>query len=152
MPDRIEPVRRRPSWAYLNPLHATFLAATLPLALGAAIADWAYAGTHEVQWSNFAAWLIAGVLVFAVPAWLCSVVFWLRDRNAERTARGGRELALMLALLALCVAALLGALMHAKDAWAMMPGGFVCSVLAACLSVVAIGFGLFFVDTTEARP
>ncbi len=41
-------------------LHAVLLAATLPLFLGGLLSDIAYALSYEIQWSNFAAWLIAG--------------------------------------------------------------------------------------------
>jgi hypothetical protein len=42
----------------LHPMHAFFVAATVPLFLGAALSDWAYTSTYHVQWSNFSSWLI----------------------------------------------------------------------------------------------
>ena len=56
----LDPVRPDP----LHPVHAFFLAGTVPLVLGAVLSDWAYHDTAEIQWSNFASWLIAGGLVF----------------------------------------------------------------------------------------
>src|SRR5690606_13670165 len=47
-----------------NPLHATLLAGTVPLFLGALLSDIAYYRSFHIQWSNFASWLIAGGLVF----------------------------------------------------------------------------------------
>lgn len=48
----------------LHPLHAVLLAGTIPLFLGALLCDLAYAASYEIQWSNFASWLIVGGLVF----------------------------------------------------------------------------------------
>ena len=49
----------------LHPLHAVLLAGTVPLFLGVLLSDIAYASTYELQWKNFASWLIVGGLVFA---------------------------------------------------------------------------------------
>lgn len=48
----------------LHPLHAILLAGTVPLFLGVLLNDIAYALSYEVQWKNFASWLIVGGLVF----------------------------------------------------------------------------------------
>jgi hypothetical protein len=48
----------------LHPLHAILLAGTVPLFLGVLLSDIAYAASYEVQWKNFASWLIVGGLVF----------------------------------------------------------------------------------------
>lgn len=37
-----------------NPLHATLLAGTVPLFLGALLSDIAYYRSYHIQWSNFA--------------------------------------------------------------------------------------------------
>ena len=47
----------------IHPLHAALLAGTVPLFLGALLSDIAYARTYEIQWANFASWLIVGGLV-----------------------------------------------------------------------------------------
>ena len=106
---------RHPPWP-LHPLHAVLLAGTVPLMLGAVLSDLAYAKTFEVQWSNFAQWLIAGGLVFAAIALAWALVALVR---AER--RGGRALLYFLLLLATCVLGFVDALVHARDAWATMP-------------------------------
>ena len=49
----------------LHPLHAVFLAGALPLFAGALLSDIAYARSYEIQWNNFASWLIAGGLVLS---------------------------------------------------------------------------------------
>ena len=48
------------------------LAFPLPLFIGALLSDWAYSATYQIQWINFASWLIAGALVFTGLALLWS--------------------------------------------------------------------------------
>jgi len=120
----------------IHPLHAVLLAGTVPLFLGAALSDAAYASSYEIQWTNFASWLIVGGLVFAGVALLFAIVDLCR---AERRACG---IALYAAvLLATWVVAFFNALMHARDAWASMPTGLVLSVIVAVLACVATWVG-----------
>ena len=79
----------------LHPLHAVLLAGTVPLFLGALLSDLAYWNTYEIQWSNFASWLIAGALVFATV-----VVVWALVGFASSERRGGRSLPYLLVVLA----------------------------------------------------
>lgn len=119
-----------------HPFHAFLIAGTVPLFLGAALADVAYARTYEIQWTNFASWLIAGGLVFGAAALLCAVVDWFR---AER--RGRNLLFGSLLLLVTWVLGFINALVHGKDAWATMPEGLVLSVIVAVLACVATWLG-----------
>ncbi len=121
----------------LHPVHAFLLAAIVPPFLGAALSDYAYFATYHVQWSNFSSWLIAGGLVFGFAALACSLVDL---RRVER--RGGRFAVSLFLILAICVLGFVNALVHARDAWATMPGGLVLSVIVAVLACVAtvIGF------------
>lgn len=70
-----------------GPLHALLLAGTVPLFLGAMISDIAYYNSYQIQWSNFAAWLIAGGLVFCglvlsvIVTVLAVVTAWLGLSN-----------------------------------------------------------------------
>ena len=114
--------------ATTRPLHAFFLAATVPLFLGAALSDYAYAKSHEIQWANFASWLIAGGLVFGACALLCAVSA-LRRREAALPG--------VLLVLATWLLGFLDALIHARDAWATMPTGLVLSVVATLLACIA---------------
>ncbi|AWM61894.1 MAG: hypothetical protein DBW88_06955 [Pseudomonas sp.] len=120
-----------------NPLHGTLLAGTVPLFLGAMLSDIAYFKTYEVQWSNFAAWLIAGGLVFCGLALLFAVVNLIRARH-----RKGRPLAYFIVLLATWLLGFINALEHAKDAWATMPLGLVLSVIVTVLACAATWIGL----------
>ncbi|MCQ4310969.1 hypothetical protein NAV33_03515 [Pseudomonas stutzeri] len=120
-----------------NPLHATLLAGTVPLFLGAMLSDIAYYRTYEIQWSNFSSWLIAGGLVFCGLAILFALV-----NLARATEKKGRPLVYLLLLLATWVLGFINALQHAKDAWAAMPSGLVLSVIVTVLACVATWIGL----------
>lgn len=117
----------------LHPMHAVLLAGALPLFLGTLLSDWAYGASYEVQWNNFASWLLAGALVFSGFALLWSLVELLR---ADR--RGQRPIAPFLLLLATWLLGFVNALVHAKDGWAVMPEGLILSVLVLVLAVAAI--------------
>ncbi len=123
--------------AAISPLHAVILAGTVPLFLGAALSDAAYASTYEIQWSNFASWLIAGGLVFGAVALLFALVGLARP---SRRRHGGG--AYFLALLVTWVLGFLNALVHARDAWAMMPMGLVLSIIVAVLACASVWLGL----------
>ncbi|PKL99349.1 MAG: hypothetical protein CVV19_07840 [Gammaproteobacteria bacterium HGW-Gammaproteobacteria-9] len=120
-----------------NPLHGTLLAGSVPLFLGAMLSDIAYFKTYEVQWSNFAAWLIAGGLLFCGLALLFAVVNLIRAHHKK-----GRPLMYFLLLLATWLLGFINVLEHAKDAWATMPLGLVLSVIVTVLACAATWIGL----------
>lgn len=124
--------RRRP-----GPLHATLLAGTVPLFLGALLSDIAYYRSYQIQWSNFSSWLIAGGLVFCGLAVLFALANLIRA-----TRKNGRPLLYLLLLLATWVLGFINALEHAKDAWAIMPASLVLSVIVTLLACVATWIGL----------
>ncbi len=124
----------------LHPVHAVLLAGSLPLFLGALLSDVAYSASYQVQWTNFASWLIAGGLVVSGFALLWALVDLLR---ADR--RGGRRLLAFLVLAAAWILGFVDALVHAKDAWASMPAGLILSALVTALifGAVWLGFSSF---------
>lgn len=122
-------IRERP----LHPLHAFLLAAAVPLFLGALLCDLAYMSSYHIQWGNFSSWLIAGGLVFSGLALLWALIELLRMSRAA--------LAYFLMLLATWVLGFLNALMHARDAWATMPGGMILSAIVLVLAIVATVMG-----------
>jgi uncharacterized membrane protein len=112
------------------------LAGTVPLFLGVLLGDIAYAWSYEVQWKNFASWLIAGGLVFggfALP--------WALSRLFRSSQRGWRSVIYFFLLLAAWVLGFMNALVHAKDAWATMPEGLILSGIVAALAIAATGLG-----------
>ena len=116
----------------VHPVHAILLASTIPLFLGALLSDWAYSSSYQIQWTNFASWLIAGGLVFAGVALAWSIVDSLRaDRRSQRA---WLYPALILAVF---VVGFFNALVHAKDAWAAMPAGFILSAIVFVLAIAA---------------
>ena len=120
-----------------GPLHATLLAGTVPLFLGALLSDITYTQTYQIQWANFASWLIAGALVFCGLALLFALVNLVR---AER--KSGQPVVYALLLLATWVLGLVNAFQHAKDAYAAMPTGLVLSVVVTVLTIAATWTGL----------
>lgn len=119
-------------------MHAVFTLSSVPLLLGALLSDWAYSSSHEIQWVNFAAWLIAGGLLIAGPTLLWAAVDVLRS-SANRHRRGLIYLTLLLATV---VVGFINALVHGKDGWAAMPTGLILSALVLILAATASWFGL----------
>lgn len=129
----------------IHPVQGALLAGLVTLFLGALLTDIAYAKTYEIQWSNFASWLLVGGLVIGAVALAWAVVDLVRyDRRA------GRDWVLALVVLATWLTGLFAALVHGKDAWAMMPGGLVLSAIATVLALIAtwIGFSRRRVEVT----
>ncbi|MEH6437601.1 DUF2231 domain-containing protein [Massilia sp. DD77] len=120
-----------------GPLHTILLAGAVPLFLGALLNDIAYFKTYQIQWSNFASWLIAGGLLFGGLALLFALVNLVRAKR-----KAGRPLVYVLLLLASWVLGLVNAFVHAKDAWAAMPAGLVLSVIVTLLACAAAWAGL----------
>lgn len=118
-----------------GPLHTILLAGSVSLFLGAMLSDLAYFQTYQIQWSNFASWLIAGGLLF------CGLALLFALANLIRSRAKGSGLYFVL-LLATWVLGLINAFEHAKDAWAAMPFGLTLSVIVTVLSVVSAWVGL----------
>lgn len=123
----------------LNPLHGVLLAATIPLFFGALLSDIAYASSYQIQWSNFASWLIVGGLVFGGGALLWAIANLMF--TSRRSGYG-----IYPALLAVTwILGFCNSLIHAKDAWAIMPTSIVLSVIVVLLACAStwIGFVTF---------
>lgn len=116
--------------AALHPLHGILLAFPVALFPGALAADVTYLNSSEMQWSNFAAWLIAGGLVFTGLA-----LAWTLARVILRRA-GSRWLAAIMA--ALFVVGLVNAFQHSHDGWSSVgTSGLVLSVISTLLALAA---------------
>jgi len=126
----------------LHPLHAVLLAGTVPLFLGALLSDWAYSASFEIQWKNFASWLIVGGLVFNGFALVAALIGLIRRR---------RSIVYLLLLLATFLLGFVNALVHAKDAWASMPEGLILSAIVALLVLAATWIGFSTLRRGEAR-
>lgn len=129
------------SWA-IHPFHAAVLGGVLPLFLGALLADYAYWGTYEPQWSNFAAWLLVGAMVMTTLALVCGIVGLVRGR---------RNLGYAVVLAVTWGVGFVNCLQHARDAWAVMPAGLVLSVVGTVLALVATWIGFSSLRVGGAR-
>lgn len=123
---------RRP----LHGLHAFLLAGMVPLFLAALLSDLAYVKTWEVQWKNFASWLLAGALLFTGFAlvWALVDAALLRFRHLPQALLTGL-------LLLTFLIGFINALLHAGDAAAGMSTALVLSWILAILSIGATVLG-----------
>ena len=119
--------------ASLHPVQAVLVVSTLPLFLGALLSDWAYSASYQIQWKNFASWLLVGGLVFTGLALPWSVI----DGFRSNLSRGAHRWLLPLLLLGTFLLGFADALVHAKDAWASMPAGLLLSILTFVMSIAA---------------
>ena len=119
-------------------MHAVLALSCVPLFLGALLSDWAYSSSHQIQWVNFAAWLMAGGLLITGPVLLWGAIDLLRSP----ATRHRRSMIYLSLLLATFVVGFLNALVHAKDGWAAMPTGLILSALVVVLAATANVVGL----------
>jgi uncharacterized membrane protein len=120
----------------VHSLHAVLLAGTVPLFLGVLLSDLAYSMSYEIQWKNFASWLLVGGLVFGGFTLLWAVIDILRA--AFRTIR---QISYVVLLLVLWILGFIDALLHAGDAWASMPAALNVSAIVAVLALAATWLG-----------
>jgi uncharacterized membrane protein len=132
--------RARPGGAYL--FHAAVLAGMLTLFLATLLADVAYWRSYEIQWANFASWLLVGAMVLASIAVVCEIF---------ALVRGGRGVIHIVLLVATWVVGFLDALHHARDAWAIMPTALLLSVIAVGLALASSWIGFAGLRTGGAR-
>lgn len=135
MADGLEP-NMRPRITPLHPVHAFLLAGSVPLFIGSLLSDLAYSGSYEIQWKNFAAWLIPGGLIFLGLALLWAVIELVRGGRP-----GQRGLVYPLLLVGSFLLGLINAFIHAKDAWASMPAALILSIIVAALVLMATWLG-----------
>jgi uncharacterized membrane protein len=130
----------------VHPLFAFLLAGGVPLFVGGWLSDITYGNTAEPQWANFAAWLIAGAMVFTGLAllWALIVLFLAGPRR-------GRALLCFLLLLAAFALGLVDNLHHARDAWAIMPAAPILSGITALLASLACIVGFSTLRTRDVR-
>ncbi|HUD92227.1 DUF2231 domain-containing protein [Sphingobium sp.] len=117
----------------LHPLHALLLSWPLALFPAALIADITYLNTAEIQWTNFAAWLITGALIGGGPALLWAIIaaFRLRTRQAILYAT---------LLAAAWIGGLIDAFQHSQDGWSSVGTAGVALSTVTSLLVLAAGW------------
>jgi uncharacterized membrane protein len=130
----------KPPLTALHPLHAMLLAAPVTLFPCALLSDITYLNSAEMQWSNFAAWLITGALILGGFALL-----WAFVRGVLM-----RSFVYPLLLAAAWVLGLINAFQHSRDGWSsvgMM--GLTLSILSTLL-VWAAGWTAYSVKGKAA--
>jgi uncharacterized membrane protein len=120
----------------LHSLHAVLLAGTVPLFLGVLLSDLAYSSTYEIQWKNFASWLLVGGLVFGGLTLLWASI----DMFGAATRTTLRFIYISL-LVVLWVLGFVDALLHAGDAFASMSAALDLSAVVALLAIAATWVG-----------
>ena len=120
----------------LHPLHAVLLSGTLTLFLAVLLSDLAYSTSYEIQWKNFASWLIVGGLVLGG-----FTLLWAAIEVSRAALRTTLKTAYVSLLLILWVSGFIDALVHAGDAWASMPAALILSTIVAALAMAATWLG-----------
>lgn len=131
----------------IGPIHAIFLAFPFPMFLATLVSDFAYWGTYQIQWSNFSSWLIVGGLIGNGFAILCALIDLIRFRYI----RTGRTWIYLAILVVMFVLGFINALVHAKDAWAIMPESLYLSAITTILALVAAWIGYTGMRPVEVR-
>jgi uncharacterized membrane protein len=127
-------------------LHAFLLAGAAPLFLGGLLSDLAYGSSAEVQWSNFAAWLILGAMVLTGFALLWSLIALIRARP-----RRGWPLVCFVLVLAAFALGLVNSFVHARDAFAIMPAAPILSGIVTGIALLAAFVGFSSLRAGETR-
>ena len=104
--------------------------------------DWMYFSTYDIQWKNFAGWLIIGGLVLGGFAMLWALIDMFG--GVDRRPR----VIYFLLLLTIWILSFINELIHAKDAWASMPEALLVSAIVSVLAVIATVLGFSTMRTT----
>ena len=119
----------------LHTFHSLILAFPIALFFSGLLADIAYLRTAEIQWTNFAAWLIVEGLVFGgiAAAWaLVAALLGLKSPGRNRRLVYFGVLAVMWLL------GLINAFKHSQDGWSSVGAfGLILSILCTLLAFVA---------------
>lgn len=117
--------------AFLHPLHALLLAFPIVLFSGGLAADITYLNSGEIQWTNFAAWLIAFAMVFLAPVILWAIIIVWRWRSP-------RAIMYLLLLAVLAIIGLINNFHHSHDAWSSVGStGLLLSIISTVLVLIA---------------
>ena len=137
------------SRSFANPLHAILLAFPVALFPAALLADLAYLETAEIQWANFASWLIAGADLFAGIVLASALLAFFFGRARHARTRGIFYLVLVFAMF---VVGVVNAFQHARDGWhSVQTAGLLMSVACTILAFVAAFIAYSTITYTEDR-
>lgn len=138
----VQPIARNSA----HPLHALLIAFPVALFTSALLFDIVYLKSAEIQWSNFASWMITGALFFGAPVLLWATLGLLRRR---RDVRRNRALGYFLLIAVMWIAGLVNAFQHSQDAWSSVgTAGLLLSILST-LAALAAGWLLYSGERIE---
>lgn len=122
----------------IHPLHGIVLGMLPAFYVSALLADLAYRSTSEIQWANFAQWLIVGGLVSGGIALIPGLFILLRHLVSERA----RSLLYLGILAVLWIVGFINILMHSRDAWySVTVTAVILSFISAVLAIAAAWIG-----------
>lgn len=120
---------------FASPLHRLLLAFPIALYAGGLASDITYLNSEVVQWSHFAAWLIAGAQAFGAVVLVIALFGLFRRRhNAWR----GRATLYLLLVAVMWIAGLINSFQHSRDGWSSVgTTGLVLSIVSTLAALVA---------------
>lgn len=131
-----------------HPVHGLLSAYPLAFFTAAFVADVAYANSAQMQWANFAVWLIVGGLLMGVLAAIAGIA----DALLYRRARHRRPWPHSIGVALMMILALFNVFIHSRDAWtSVMPTGLILSGIVSVLAVVTSWMGYSLEARQEAR-
>jgi len=142
----VYPVQRHHS----HSIHGILAAYPLAFFSGALLFDVVYANSAQMQWANFAVWLITLGLIMGVLAGIAGIVDALLARR--RGQRRTRPWAHTVATALMMIVALINAFIHSRDAWtSVVPTGLVLSAITMVLALVSAWLGYSLDARQEAK-
>lgn len=120
-----------------HPVHGILSAYPLAFFTAAFVADIAYANSAQMQWANFAVWLITGGLLMGVLAAIAGIVDALLYKGIRR-----RSWPHSAGVLLMMILALFNVFIHSRDGWtSVVPTGLILSAIVSVLALVTSWMG-----------
>ncbi|MFC4254749.1 hypothetical protein GRI97_04885 [Altererythrobacter xixiisoli] len=120
---------------FASPLHRLLLAFPIALYAGGLASDITYLNSEVVQWSHFAAWMIAGAQAFGALVLVFALFGAIRRR---KHAWRGRSMVYLLLVVVMWTAGLINSFQHSRDGWSSVGNtGLVLSIVCTLAALVA---------------
>jgi uncharacterized membrane protein len=117
------------------PVHAMLVPFPIACFTGALLTDLAYAGSAEIQWTNFSQWLLFVGTAFAGLAAVFGLLDYFLNSRPARPGIGLWHMGLNLVLFAIAV---VNNFVHARDGWtSVVPTGLTLSALMVLIMIVS---------------
>ncbi|RST31471.1 DUF2231 domain-containing protein [Sphingomonas ginkgonis] len=125
----------RPAAAVSHPLHLVLGSFMFAYFLAALIFDYGYSRSGNIQWTNFASWMIFAGLVSGGLSLVVGIVEWF-VRRREPVQPAGMAWHGILTLVAMALG-IVDAFVHQRDGWtSVVPQGIILSAVVVILLVV----------------